>query len=220
MLLIGRGAPRRRRAAHSPPRRCGRGRGGRRVATTTVVAARRGCGVSEALQGRAGFTAPERLRLPARRGDAKTFRNVRERSRRTSSPGSACMPRATSSLRSGGGGVGDLVGLRRGVLPARRAATCRSRRRCWPRWIPPSAGRRRWTCPAGKNLAGAFRQPSPRPLRHGHCCGTLPESDRPRGLRRTVAKYGVLDGAAPSSPGWKTACRTKYRRIFSRAAWR
>ena len=46
----------------------------------------------------------------------------------------------------GGGVVGDVGGLLRGGLPARRAASCRCRRRSSPRSTPPTAARPASTC--------------------------------------------------------------------------
>ena len=60
----------------------------------------------------------------------------------------------------GGGVVGDLAGLRRRKLSPGASASFRSPRPCLPPWIPPWAAKQPLIFPAGKNLAGAFCQPS------------------------------------------------------------
>ena len=81
-------------------------------------------------------------------------------------------------------------GLCRRDVSARHARSCRCRRRCWPRWIPPSAARRPWTSPSGKNQVGCFYQPSlvlcdPDTLR------TLPPEEYRSGCAEVI-KYAVL----------------------------
>ena len=46
-----------------------------------------------------------------------------------------------------------------GLLHARHRLRAGAHPPCSRRWIPRSAARRRWTCPMGKNLVGAFHQP-------------------------------------------------------------
>ena len=59
----------------------------------------------------------------------------------------------------GGGVVGDLAGFVSASL-RRGAASCRYRRRCWRRSTARSAARPAINSPQGKNLIGAFHQPS------------------------------------------------------------
>ena len=60
----------------------------------------------------------------------------------------------------GGGVIGDLAGFAAAVVRRGTRLSCRSRPPCWRRSIPPSAARPAINSRHGKNLVGAFHQPS------------------------------------------------------------
>lgn len=102
------------------------------------------------------------------------------------------------------------------ALPRRRIsaawALLRSRRRCWPRSIRPSAARPPSTCPPGKNQAGSFYQPcivicDPNTLE------TLPEEQYRCGCAEII-KYSMLGNAAFFEELYKTPVREQYEHVI------
>lgn len=92
----------------------------------------------------------------------------------------------------GGGVTGDLAGFAAATYSA-ASRSCRCRRRCWPRWTPPSAARTAVNLDSGKNQVGCFYQPSlvlcdPDTLR------TLPPEEYRNGCAEVI-KYAVLRSA-------------------------
>jgi len=64
----------------------------------------------------------------------------------TLAPNLGCRGREPTGARQYGGGlgggvVGDMAGICRGLLPARHRFSCRCRPPCWRRWTPRSAAR-------------------------------------------------------------------------------
>ena len=80
----------------------------------------------------------------------------------------------------GGGIVGDVTGFRRRVVPSEASDGSRYRRRCWPSVDSSVGGKTGVNLDAGKNLAGAFWQPSLvvfDPYVLGYACRTTPRLD-------------------------------------------
>ena len=84
--------------------------------------------------------------------------------------------------------------LRGRLLPARRRLTCRCPPRCSRRWTLRSAARPGVNHPGGKNLIGAFHQPSA-VLADTDTLRTLPDRELRAGLAEVI-KYGLIHDAA------------------------
>ena len=160
--------------------------------------------VTESLKA-AGFTVLQDYFLAGEH--SKTFRNW-ERILRFFTENRVSRSDVVVAL--GGGVVGDMVGFaaacyQRGVrlvqIPTTLLAAVDS----------SVGGKTAVDLPAGKNLIGAFYAIRTRSKRFRKPSGATAAP------RSSNTAYWM---ARRFSPGWKTACRTKYRRIFSRAAWR
>ena len=160
--------------------------------------------VTESLKA-AGFTVLQDYFLAGEH--SKTFRNW-ERILRFFTENRVSRSDVVVAL--GGGVVGDMVGFaaacyQRGVrlvqIPTTLLAAVDS----------SVGGKTAVDLPAGKNLIGSLYAIRTRSKRFRKPSGATAAP------RSSNTAYWM---ARRFSPGWKTACRTKYRRIFSRAAWR
>ena len=136
---------------------------------------------------------PRSTRAGVEHHDRSRWATARTRSRSPPSTSSARgfaqlgLLRGDAVVALGGGVVGDTAGFAAACTTA-ASPSCRCRRRCSRRSTPRSAARPAVNLPEGKNLVGAFHQPSrcsPTPT-----LATLPDREYRCGLGE-VAKYAL-----------------------------